>query len=182
MTHGSTARDSSLERFELSLANQQSGHTVDEQQLLTAARRVLADSKFRSATISLAVVDNATIHALNRRFLDHDWPTDVLSFVLEEREGHLDGELVLSAETAAAAAVAEGNWTAAEEQLLYVIHGVLHLVGYRDHTEADALQMRAAEHFYLRECGVELLSASRVVGNLCASMSNAGRPGGTTAP
>ena len=39
---------------------------------------------FDSATISLAVVDDDTIHELNRRHLDHDWPTDVLSFVLED--------------------------------------------------------------------------------------------------
>src|SRR3990172_7692659 len=124
------AHDTFLDNFELSLANQQSAHAVDEQQLLSAARRVLADSKFASATISLAIVDDSTIHALNRQFLDHDWPTDVLSFVLDERDGHLDGEVVLSAETAAAAS--EGHGTPAEEQLLYVIHGMLHLVGYDD--------------------------------------------------
>ena len=42
---------------------------------------------FTSATISLAVVDDATIHELNRQYLDHDWPTDVLSFVLDEHDG-----------------------------------------------------------------------------------------------
>src|SRR3990170_27030 len=143
MAHGSTARDASRIGFELSLANQQSAHAVDEGRLLDAARRVLADSRFASAMISLAVVDDATIHALNRQFLNHDWPTDVLSFVLEEREGHLNGEVVLSADTAAAAAVSDGGWMPAEEQLLYVIHGVLHLVGFDDQTEADARLMRA---------------------------------------
>ena len=44
--------------FEFSLANEQSVHAVDDQRLLSAARRVLADSKFTSATISVAVVDD----------------------------------------------------------------------------------------------------------------------------
>ena len=63
--------------------------------------------------------------------MNHDWPTDVLSFVLDDDDGHLEGEVIISADTAAAAA-AEVGWPAAAEQLLYVIHGMLHLVGYRD--------------------------------------------------
>jgi probable rRNA maturation factor len=153
MAHGFPARDTSSPGFELSLANRQSIHAVDEPRLLDAARRVLADSKFTSATISLAIVDDATIHALNRQFLNHDWPTDVLSFVLEVRGSHLDGEVVLSADTAATAAV-DAGWTAAEEQMLYVIHGMLHLVGLNDQAEAEVRNMRAAERFYLHECGV----------------------------
>jgi probable rRNA maturation factor len=155
MAHGSTARDASRIGFELSLANRQSAHVVDDGRLLDAAQRVLADSRFASASISLAVVDDPMIHALNRQFLHHDWPTDVLSFVLDASESHLNGEVVLSADTAAAAA-AEGGWTPAEEQLLYVIHGMLHLVGLDDESETDAGRMRAAERYYLRECGVEL--------------------------
>jgi len=155
MAHGFPAHDTSSPGFELSLANQQSNHAVDEPRLLDAARRVLEDSKFTSATISVAVVDDATIHVLNRQFLSHDWPTDVLSFVLDERSSHLDGEVVLSADTAERAAV-EAGWTPAEEQLLYLIHGMLHLVGLDDRAEADVRKMRAAERFYLHECGVEV--------------------------
>jgi len=155
MAHGSPAHDTFSPGFELSLANRQSIHAVDEPQLVDAARRVLADSKFTSATISLAVVDDATIHTLNRQFLKHDWPTDVLSFVLDVRGLYLNGEVVLSADTADTAA-AEVGWSPAEEQLLYVIHGMLHLVGLDDEAEADVRNMRAAERFYLHECGVVL--------------------------
>jgi probable rRNA maturation factor len=155
MAHGTPARDASRHGFELSLANQQSAHAVDEGALLAAARRVLTDSKFTSATISLAVVDDATIHTLNRQFLEHDYPTDVLSFVLDTDGAHLNGEVVLSADTAATAAAEEG-WPAGHEQMLYVIHGVLHLVGLDDQSEADSRNMRAAERFYLQECGVEV--------------------------
>jgi probable rRNA maturation factor len=142
--------------YELALVNQQSGHAVDEPRLLAAARRVLEDSPFTSAAISLAVVDDPTIHAVNRRHLDHDYPTDVLSFVLTDHDGHLEGEVIISAETAAAAA-AEFGWPAADEQLLYVIHGMLHLVGHRDKSPGDVQQMRAAEQRHLRANGVNLV-------------------------
>jgi probable rRNA maturation factor len=155
MPNGSTAHDLSRHQFELSLTNQQPAHAVDEGRLLSAARSVLADSRFKSATISLAVVDDDTIHALNRQFLKHDWPTDVLSFVLEDTGGHLDGEIILSADTAASAATEHGT-TAADEQLLYVVHGMLHLIGYDDVASVNAQRMRAAERHYLQQCGVEL--------------------------
>jgi probable rRNA maturation factor len=134
------------------LANQESAQAVDEEPLIAAVRCVVEEAGFTSAMISLAVVDDATMHELNRRYLDHDWPTDVLSFVLEKRDGHLEGEIVISADTAAAAA-AEFGWPVAAEQLLYVIHGALHLVGYSDESPEEARKMRAAEDRYLQHFG-----------------------------
>ena len=55
----------------------------------------------------------------------------------------------------------EVGWPAAAEQLLYVIHGMLHLVGYRDKTDSDAQQMRAAERAILARFGFESPVAAR---------------------
>jgi probable rRNA maturation factor len=153
-THDSTTK------FAVSLANEQATHAIDAESLVAAATAVLEQSHFDSAQISLAVVDDPTIHELNRRHLNHDWPTDVLSFVLEDRDGHLEGEVIISAETAAAAA-SEIGWPASTEQLLYVIHGMLHLVGYRDKTELDAQKMRDTERAILARFGFEMPVAAR---------------------
>jgi probable rRNA maturation factor len=155
MTDTSRNDEYLADRYQIALSNQQSGHPVNESQLTEAATAVLQDSTFSSAAISLAVVDDETILELNRRHLDHDWPTDVLSFVLEDNGDHLEGEVILSADTAATAANELGN-SAAEEQLLYVVHGMLHLIGYDDKSDADAQEMRAAEVRYLQQFGVEL--------------------------
>lgn len=160
MSHGTSISQNLTDGFAVSLANEQAAHPVDAQRLQAAVRAVLEDSPYTSAAISVAVVDDATIHELNRRFLAHDWPTDVLSFVLDQRDGHLEGEIVISAETAAAAAP-EAGWSAAEEQLLYVIHGSLHLVGLDDRSPEDAAQMRAAEELHLRKLGIEVSDARR---------------------
>jgi probable rRNA maturation factor len=145
---------SACNAFEVLLSNGQTQHAVDEQQLIAAARAVLRESEFTSAMISLAVVDDPAIHELNRHFLNHDWPTDVLSFALQDDGIHLEGEVIISADTAATAA-AELGCTAAAEQLLYVIHGMLHLVGYRDKTPSEAHEMRLAEAQFLGEFGWE---------------------------
>ena len=109
MTDTSRNDDFLASRYQIALLNQQSRHPVNEAQLKEAATAVLQDSTFSSAAISLAVVDDETIHELNRRHLDHDWPTDVLSFVLEDDGDHLEGEVILSADTAATVANELGN-------------------------------------------------------------------------
>ena len=64
-------------------------------------RIVLAAQDRPRASISIALVDNATIHAINRAHLGHDWPTDVITFPLADPdEPVLAGELVVSAEMA----------------------------------------------------------------------------------
>jgi probable rRNA maturation factor len=152
--HDSPTPFQAQDQFAVSVANRQTRHAVNESELASAVQLVLSDSEFSSSNVSVAIVNNATIHELNRRYLHHDWPTDVLSFVLEDDGQHLEGEIVVSADTAAASA-AEIGWSAAAEQLLYVIHGALHLVGYRDKSAGDARKMRTAEARFLRQFGLE---------------------------
>lgn len=152
MSHDTIPEPACRDSFEILLSNNQSLHVVDGEQLIAAARAVLLESDFSSAMISLAVVDDVAMQELNRRFLDHDYPTDVLSFALQDDGTHLEGEVIISADTAAATA-AELGCTAAAEHLLYVIHGVLHLAGYRDTTPAAAREMRIAEAKFLGQFG-----------------------------
>ena len=60
---------------------------LDEARLKKGIRSVLKDAGIGDGEISIAIVDDAEMHALNRKYLDHDYPTDVLSFVLEEEDG-----------------------------------------------------------------------------------------------
>lgn len=108
----------------------------------------MRDAGLSEARISIAVVDDATIARLHEKFLADPSPTDVLSFVLERSEEHLEGEVVLSADTARANATRYRN-TAEREALLYAIHGVLHLVGYDDTTPRMRAEMRRQEKRYL---------------------------------
>jgi probable rRNA maturation factor len=137
------------------VANEQSILEIDHSQLQVAVESVFRESLYDSGSISIAVVDDPTIHEINRQYLEHDYPTDVLSFLLEDRQPFLEGELVVSTDTAARNA-AEYGWPVASELLLYVIHGALHLVGYRDKQADETAAMRAAEAKHLRELGVEL--------------------------
>jgi probable rRNA maturation factor len=122
-------------------------------ELTDLVRTALRAEGHRRASISIALVDQASIHAINREHLGHDWPTDVISFPLSGPEDQeLAGELIVSAEMAAETAAGIGI-DPRDELALYVVHGLLHLCGYDDLTEADAAEMRRREGELLAACG-----------------------------
>lgn len=127
---------------------------MESERLVAAVRQVLAEEGLERAEISIAVVNDATIHRLNVQYLQHDYPTDVLSFILEQQPGYVDGELIVSADTAATESTRYG-WLPADELLLYVIHGTLHLAGYLDGTDEERKKMRGREDYYLAQHGLQ---------------------------
>lgn len=143
--------------YDIAVNNQQRTVRIGKREVAEAVRAVVMGEGYDSAEVSVAVVDDPTIHRLNRQFLEHDYATDVLSFLFDEspdRTG-LSGEVIVSADTAARLANEMGH-AAVDELLLYVIHGTLHLTGYDDHEPADLAQMRDRERHYLRLLGVPL--------------------------
>jgi probable rRNA maturation factor len=138
----------------IEINNQQDHLAIDGDRLTTAIEMILTDEGVEAAAVNVAIVDDPTIHDLNRRFLDHDEPTDVLSFVLDDDAGRLEGDVIASADTAVRTA-AQLQWPAADELLLYVIHGTLHLVGYDDLDPESHREMRERERHYLARCGLQ---------------------------
>jgi probable rRNA maturation factor len=142
----------------ISIASPQEIVPIDRARMREAVRAVLEGENVSDAEISLAFVDNPTIHRLNQRYLQHDEPTDVLSFPLSEPNARrLAGELVIGVEVAAEQAANRGHDVQAE-LILYVIHGLLHLCGYDDHDDADRDTMRERERHYLRQLGLPDIS------------------------
>ena len=140
--------------YYIEITNEQSAVEVDETQLREAIVWILKQAKVDQAEISVAVVDDPTIHELNRQYLEHDYPTDVLSFVFEYEDGFLDGQVIVGGDTAVRESTQFG-WEAKNELLLYVIHGTLHLVGYNDTTDETRPAMREAERAVLAQFGLE---------------------------
>ena len=135
--------------IKVTVANPQEVVVIEKARMRLIVQTVLQGEDEQDAEISLAFVDNPTIHRLNQRFLKHDEPTDVLSFPLSETGAHkLQGELVIGAEVAKEQAAERGHEVDAE-LALYVIHGLLHLCGYNDHDPQDAELMGERERHYL---------------------------------
>lgn len=140
--------------IEVEVVNEQRAVLVDAGRLHRAVLEVLKGESVTRGRISVAIVDDATIHDLNRRYLNHDEPTDVLSFVLDRSPGSVEGEIVASGEMAAATS-GRFDWASEDELLLYVVHGALHLAGFDDATPAQRATMQAKERGYLAAFGLE---------------------------
>lgn len=140
--------------IEVEVSDTQSHLRIDVQKLIDSVRRVLELEKIEHASISVALVDDATIHRINRDHLAHDWPTDVISFVLSEPgDPVFSGELVVSVERASLVATEVGVDPMAE-LTLYLVHGLLHLCGYEDGSASEVAAMRRREAEILAIFGV----------------------------
>lgn len=169
----------------IEIANQQRILPPDRREIRAAVRAALATQGICSAEISIALVDDARIHELNRQYLAHDYATDVLSFVFDREEDQVDGEVIVSAETALR--VSQELGVLPEEELrLYVIHGTLHLAGLDDQTAADARRMRAAEQDVLERLRARSSAArtseSQSAGSRSGSKQKSSHGSGRSAP
>lgn len=109
----------------------------------------------RAGSINVRVTDDATIRQINRDFLDHDYATDVISFPYACDPPQVEGELVVSLDTAVDQAADQG-WSPLCELLLYVVHGCLHLVGLDDQDDDSSARMRSAETTVMRQLNVSM--------------------------
>ncbi len=130
---------------------------VDEREIRRFVDAACQLRGFSCGSIGLRLTDDHTIGQLNAKHLGHDYPTDVISFQYAAQSPHIDGELVVSVETAQQKA-SELGWPIQHELLLYIVHGVLHITGMDDHQRDDRAAMRHAEKQVFVKLGVDAVS------------------------
>ena len=136
-------------------------YPLDFAALKDAARVVLEGEGVREAAVTLAFVDDAHIHRLNKQFLNHDEPTDVLTFPHSDPGARkLEGDVVIGYGVAQEYAADRGH-AVGPELVLYVVHGCLHLCGYTDTDDRGAAEMRAKEREYLTKLGQPDIAGER---------------------
>lgn len=124
---------------------------VDEEEVHGLVQRAIEGEGYEIEDLSIVLADHTTVHTLNRDWLGHDYETDVVSFVLDEEAqvtNKLDGEIYVDLDTAFERAQEFGA-TFEQEAMRYIVHGLLHLMGYNDATEYERRQMRTLEDRYL---------------------------------
>ncbi len=113
-------------------------------------RQTIHNEGFRVGEIGYIFCSSDYHIGINRQYLGHDYHTDVITFDYSDLEGRrvVSGDIFIDPETVADNADLLGT-DPAEEQLRVIIHGILHLCGYKDKSDAEAAQMRQKEDFYL---------------------------------
>lgn len=154
--------------FEIDISGSDAVDWLDSETLHAALQTALKLERVCQAVLSISVVDNDTIHRLNRDYLKHDYATDVISFQLDwsaagrQAPGHasegrsaeaaIEGEIVVSWQYAEEMAERCG-WEPCHELTLYAVHGMLHICGYDDLTAAEKQIMRSRERFIMKYLG-----------------------------
>lgn len=131
----------------IAIQNQQKQILLDPSRLTVITRQILRSLKIKQADLSIALVTDAKIKALNRKFLGRAYATDVLAFDFSDKKTRLrtvKGEVVISADTARRNAQ-RFKTSPGREVVLYIAHGILHLLGFDDHSPRDTARMRRAE-------------------------------------
>lgn len=102
-------------------------------------------------SVEIVFTDEAGIIDINTKYLSRDYITDIISFRLDEDESDqsIEGTLYCCAPRIAEQS-AEYGFEPETEFLRVIVHGLLHLAGYDDQTEADKTTMTSREDHYLQ--------------------------------
>lgn len=135
----------------VTIYNTQKRFAIDPDQATLLARRVIQAEGVTFDEVCLHFVGKKKICQLHSKYFNDPSPTDCISFPMDKSDcmGYLVlGEVFVCPE-AAARYVAEHGGELYEEISLYVVHGLLHLLGYDDIAENDRIQMRIKEKFHM---------------------------------
>lgn len=123
-------------------------YNADHQpQLRTTIEKIIADHHRQVGNIQYVFCNSATSEKINREFLGHHYPTDIITFPYPEGDV-VSAELWICKPQVRINAL-RFHQPFAVEMHRVIFHGILHMVGYDDHTPKDVSEMRRAENRYL---------------------------------
>ena len=119
-----------------------------EKRLTNRWLKLVAESEIRRlGDISIIFCSDNYILDVNIKYLQHDYFTDIITFDYCEGDT-VSGDLFISIDSVRENAAFYGT-EFKDELNRVIVHGVLHLIGYDDHSEEDIKEMRAKENYYL---------------------------------
>lgn len=122
-------------------------HRFSKDETIFITKHVIKYESPKEGEINIVFTDDKFIRKLNTIFLKHKWVTDVISFPLSDNK-KIEGEIYINLQQARRQAK-EYSCTFKSEIQRLIIHGVLHLIGYKDVTQRTKKRMSALEDKYL---------------------------------
>src|SRR5690606_38906062 len=102
----------------------------------------------KTGELSFIFCNDAYLLSINQQYLNHDTYTDIITFDNSEKETIISGDIFISLDRIEENA-ALFEVTKIHELHRVIIHGVLHLCGYRDEKKGEKILMTEKENFYL---------------------------------
>lgn len=121
----------------------------ENSELLSDWLTLVADQEKQSISeLSFIYCSDKKLLEVNKKFLSHDYYTDIITFNLSDHDSGIEGEVYISIDRVIENAKLFA--TSFEHELSRVhVHGLLHLLGYDDHSDSEQQMMRNKENHYL---------------------------------
>lgn len=148
--------------FQIDLCNSTKKYSLSLPKWKKNTEKILKALGWKKAGISISFVGDRKSRVVNKEYLNHDWPTDVIAFSqlegprpkeVKDQSVYL-GDLVISLDVTARQSKEYGN-SFDYELAFYICHGTLHLMGYDDKTPKEAARMEQKQKLILKKCGIK---------------------------
>lgn len=117
-------------------------------QIKSIIETVFRKEGFKLGSLSYIFCSDEYLLDINKQYLKHDYYTDIITFDLSAIRGIVDGEVYISVDRVRDNAVTLKVPFSSELRRV-LVHGALHLCGYKDKTKTDAQKMRDREDYWL---------------------------------
>ncbi len=121
---------------------------ISQRSIRALVSRVIRNEKYKLCSLEVNFVNDFRIKKVNKKFLNHNYFTDIITFPYNNDKKGLEGEIVISLDSVKKNALSYG--TAYKQELKRVIiHGCLHMTGYDDKTKSEKELIRSKENSYM---------------------------------
>lgn len=121
---------------------------ISQKSIRALISRVFKTEKTRLNSLEINLVNDNKIRQINRKYLGHDYSTDIITFPYTNEKKNIEGEILISLDTVKKNANIYSTLYTKELKRV-IIHGCLHLAGYKDSTTRQKELIRKKENFYL---------------------------------
>jgi len=130
--------------------------SIDKRQVHKLIASLKKEFELSISFLSISFINSMELREINKKYLKHDYETDVITFNYSEKQSDIDGEILISFEEAENNAK-KFNVNYGTELLRLVIHGILHLLQFDDKDEKSKKIMKQTENKLINKYNFALL-------------------------
>lgn len=119
-----------------------------------AIKIILNDEGVVCGVINIRFCDDKEIKEYNKKYLSHDYETDILTFYYENDVSSIDSDIMISLDTVKRnSEIYKSGFR--NELFRVIIHGILHICGYKDSKKKEKAEMGEKENYYLKKLFID---------------------------
>ena len=149
MIHNIELPEELISESAINFCNEDVEINLPEEKLIEWINNTIKEEQHKTGEINYIFCSDKYLLEVNKKYLNHDYYTDVITFDYTQNK-MVSGDIYISVDTVNENAK-EYSKSSLHELFRVMIHGVLHLLGYKDATDEEKKEMRSKEDFHLNK-------------------------------